>query len=188
MFTYSIFLENFAFHAQKGRQNRQIFFIVSRGLWNVFQQYFFWLFGKADGAQIYPCSAARSARFVLFRRRARRKRSQALRTSIALNLRIGSNSEKRKEFALHGRTMCRAAACRSPTRLSYLRRAPRKWQERRAFSAPFSLGVCAIFAHIGIILRLFCSLAATIRQAGSGGSERICKPSCCAGKRRSGIR
>lgn len=79
-------------------------------------------------------------------------------------------------------------SCRSPTRLSYLRRAPRKWQERRAFSAPFSLGVCAIFAHIGIILRLFCSLAATIRQTGSGGSERICKPSCCADKRRSGIR
>lgn len=78
-------------------------------------------------------------------------------------------------------------SCRSPTRLSYLRRAPRKWQERRAFSAPFSLGVCAIFAHIGIILRLFCSLAATIRQTGSGGSERICKPSCCADKRRSGI-
>ena len=54
MFAYSIFLENFAFHAQKGRQNRQIFFIVSRGLWNVFQQYFFWLFGKADGAQNLP--------------------------------------------------------------------------------------------------------------------------------------
>lgn len=54
MFAYSIFLENFAFHAQKGRQNRQIFFIVSRGLWNAFQQYFFRLFGKADGAQNLP--------------------------------------------------------------------------------------------------------------------------------------
>ena len=65
--------------------------------------------------KIYPCSAARSARFVLFRRRARRKRSQALRTSIALNLRIGSNSKKRKEFTLHGRAMGRAtAAARRP--------------------------------------------------------------------------
>ena len=86
--------------------------------------------------KIYHCSAARSARFVLFRHRARRKRSQALRTSIALDLRIGSNSEKRKEFALHGRIMCRATARRLPTRLSYLRRAPRKWQERRAFFRP----------------------------------------------------
>ncbi len=95
------------------------FFIVSRDLWNAFQQYFFWLFGKTDGAQIYPCSAARLARFVLFRHRARRKRSQALRTIIALNLRIGSNSEKRKEFALHGRIICRATARRLPTRLSF---------------------------------------------------------------------
>ena len=147
MFTYSIFLENFAFHAQKGRQNRQIFFIVSRGLWNAFQRYFFWLFGKTAGAQIHPCSAARSARFVLFRRRARRKRSQALRTSIALNLRIGSNSKKRKEFALHGRIMCRAtAAARRPGCLICgERRANGKNGER--FPPRFS-SACARFLHI----------------------------------------
>lgn len=124
---------------------------------------------------------------MLFRAWARRKRRQALHTSIARGVQIGSKSEKRNAFALHGRIMCRATTCRLPPRLSYLRRAPRKRQERRAFFALSFLGARATFAHIGIILRLFCSLTATILQTGSGGSKRIYKPPCCAGKRLGGI-
>lgn len=188
MFAYSIFLENFAFHAQKGRQNRQIFFIVSRGLWNAFQQYFFRLFGKADGAQNLPLLCRTIGAFCAVSTPGAPQTQPSIAHEHCTQLADRQQQRKTQRVCFARAHNVPGDSCRSPTRLSYLRRAPRKWQERRAFSAPFSLGVCAIFAHIGIILRLFCSLATTIRQAGSSGSERICKPSCCAGKRLSGIR